>query len=107
MNRVPGKLLAGARRISAMRSSKTTVRFLLAQVAVVIILLCTALSPSVRAQSVIPASTPPPYPTPKPTPTPKQSDEEVDPDDVISVNTTEILLPVTVRDSAGILVSNL
>jgi len=40
--------------------------------------------------------------------TPSQQDEqEIDPDDVISVSTTEVLLPVTVRDSAGRLVTNL
>lgn len=46
---------------------------------------------------------------PKPSPTPPtiQEDQEIDPDDVISVNTTEILLPVTVRDRSGRLVSNL
>ena len=45
--------------------------------------------------------------SPIPTPSPKQDEQEVDPDDVISVNTTEILLPVTVRDAGGALVSNL
>ena len=44
--------------------------------------------------------------TTQPPPT-KQEEQEIDPDDVISVNTTEVLLPVTVRDSAGLLVSNL
>jgi Ca-activated chloride channel homolog len=46
---------------------------------------------------------------PKPSPTPPtiQEDQEIDPDDVISVNTTEILLPVTVRDRSARLVSNL
>jgi VWFA-related protein len=44
---------------------------------------------------------------PTPTPLPKQDEQEIDPDDVISVNTTEILLPVTVRDRSGVLVSNL
>ncbi|MEK6281026.1 MAG: VWA domain-containing protein [Acidobacteriota bacterium] len=45
----------------------------------------------------------------KPTPTPPttQDQQEIDPDDVISVNTTEILLPVTVRDRSGRLVTNL
>src|SRR5258705_1107835 len=38
---------------------------------------------------------------------PKQDEQEIDQDDVISVNTTEILLPVTVRDRAGLLVANL
>ena len=46
-------------------------------------------------------------PTPTPTPTPKEEEQEVDPGDVISVNTTEVSLPVTVRDSAGLLVNNL
>ena len=53
---------------------------------------------------------PPPPPLPvKPSPTPpvKDLDQELDPDDVISVNTTEILLPVTVRDHSGRLVPNL
>jgi VWFA-related protein len=45
--------------------------------------------------------------SPTPTPSPKQDEQEIDPDDVISVNTTEILLPVTVRDASGALVSNL
>ncbi len=43
---------------------------------------------------------------PSPSPTPSQ-DEEIDPDDVISVNTTEVLLPVTVRDAQGAIVKNL
>lgn len=84
---------------------KYTVRCLLVQLAIVI--LCAAASPAVQAQTGLPTATPPPYPTPKSTPTPKPSEEEVDPDDVISVNTTEILLPVTVRDRNGALVSNL
>ena len=49
---------------------------------------------------------PPPYPTPKPTQLQtnrrRGRSRRCDP-----VNTTEILLPVTVRDNAGILVSNL
>lgn len=77
-----------------MRSRNLILRFRLAQLAVLI--LFGALSPAVLAQS-----------KPTPSPTPKQDEEEIDPDDVISVNTTEVLLPVTVRDSAGILVSNL
>ncbi|HLN99114.1 MAG TPA: VWA domain-containing protein [Pyrinomonadaceae bacterium] len=54
---------------------------------------------SVSAQSQTP--TPPPLLSPKPV------EQEIDPDDVISVNTAEVLLPVTVRDKAGALVSNL
>ena len=55
------------------------------------------LATSVLAQSKTPTSTP--------TPTPDL--QEVDPEDVISVNTTEVSLPVTVRDSAGLLVNDL
>lgn len=47
---------------------------------------------------------PPPPPTPTPTPTPK---EEINPGDVISVTTTEVMLPVTVRDESGRLASDL
>jgi VWFA-related protein len=57
--------------------------------------LCATLPP-VRGQSKLP-----------PTSQPKQDEQEIDPADVISVNTTEVLLPVTVRDSAGVLISNL
>lgn len=46
-------------------------------------------------------------PTPLPTPPPLPGEQEVDPDDVISVNTTEVTLPVTVRDGSGVLVNNL
>ncbi len=45
--------------------------------------------------------------TPKPSPSPTPQEAEIDPDDVISVNTTEILLPVTVRDLKGQLVDGL
>lgn len=55
------------------------------------------LAPVVCGQSTLPT----------PTPLPKQDEQEIDPDDVISVNTTEILLPVTVRDTSGVLVSKL
>ena len=78
-----------------MRRRQERVRLLLTRLPVLLLLL-SALS-SVPAQSTSPA----------PTPTPKQDEQEIDPDDVISVNTTEVLLPVTVRDGAGLLVSNL
>ena len=46
-----------------------------------------------------------PKPSPQPTATP--AEPEIDPDDVISVNTSEVLLPVTVRDKDGKLVDGL
>jgi Ca-activated chloride channel homolog len=44
---------------------------------------------------------------PTPTPTPTPDEQEIDPDDVISVNTTEVTLPVTVRDKSNMLVNDL
>src|SRR5882724_9917796 len=82
---------------SAVRPGRPMVRLLLTPFAPLLLLLFLALSPPVRAQSKSPA----------PTPSPKQDEQEIDPEDVISVNTTEVLLPVTVRDSAGLLVGNL
>jgi VWFA-related protein len=79
------------------RPGTINVQLLLTRLAVLLLLLCGALSATVSAQSKLPTPTPPP----------KQDEQEIDPDDVISVNTTEVLLPVTVRDSAGLLVSNL
>jgi VWFA-related protein len=69
--------------------------------AVTFLMFAASYSTSIPAQSR--------YPTPTPTPAeqPKQDDQEIDPDDVISVNTTEVMLPVTVRNSAGLLVTNL
>ena len=55
--------------------------------------------PSASAQDA--EATPPPIPKLKP------KVQVIDPDDVISVTTTEVLLPVTVRDSAGQLVPDL
>src|SRR6185295_948918 len=46
--------------------------------------------------------TPPPVPTLK-----KQPEQEVSPGDVVSVDTTEVMFPVTVRDSNGRLVNDL
>jgi Ca-activated chloride channel family protein len=67
--------------------------------AIVLVLLSAALHMSpARGQS---------KPTPTSPPPANEAEQEIDPDDVISVNTTEVLLPVTVRDSAGRLVSNL
>ena len=58
-----------------------------------------------RLVNPTPAEQKPATPTPTPSPTP--AEQEIDPDDVISVETTEILLPVTVRDANGELVSGL
>jgi Ca-activated chloride channel family protein len=54
------------------------------------------------AAAVAPAQSPSP-----PKPTPQKDEQEIDQDDVISVSTTEVLLPVTVRDQSGRLVSDL
>ena len=45
---------------------------------------------------------PPPVPSLK-----KQPEQEVSPGDVVSVDTTEVMFPVTVRDASGQLVNNL
>lgn len=75
---------------------EVSLRFVVALLSVIAALLFSAShSNSVWAQSRSPA------------PQPKQDEQEIDPDDVISINTTEVLLPVTVRDSRGLLVSNL
>jgi VWFA-related protein len=44
---------------------------------------------------------------PPPVPVLKKKEEEIKPGDVISVNTNEVMLPVTVRDSSGRLVRDL
>lgn len=44
---------------------------------------------------------------PPPPPFPKSVQQQIGPDDVISVDTAEVLLPVTVRDQNGRLVTNL
>jgi VWFA-related protein len=50
---------------------------------------------------------PPPPLKPKPTPTPRIEEQELSEGDTISVSTTEVLLPVTVRDASGKLVTDL
>jgi Ca-activated chloride channel family protein len=62
-----------------------------------------------------PSEEPPPNPRQKPSAasqprkpeTGKQADEEVDENDVVRINTSEVLLPVTVRDAEGRLVTGL
>jgi len=64
------------------------------------------LPPNVFAQR--PFGLPPPPPPPTPTPAAiGQRPVEVDEDDVISVTTSEVLLPVTVRNAQGQLVTSL
>jgi len=48
-----------------------------------------------------------PPPPPPPPPPQNKLEEEIDPDDVISVNTSEVLLPVTVRNQDGQFINNL
>ena len=69
--------------------------------------------PKQRKSSPQPVPTPTPSlldslgePPPMPTPAAKPQ-QEIAPGDVISVNTTEVMLPVTVRDSTGRLVNEL
>jgi VWFA-related protein len=71
------------------------VSFSLLSVVLLFAALC-ATESGVRAQN--PVSKPSPSPTPE---------EEIDPDDVISVDTSEVLLPVTVRNANGQLVKDL
>src|SRR5690349_15394102 len=60
-------------------------------------------TPSPTPSAVDSLGAPPPVPTLRQ----KPQDQEVTPGDVISVNTTEVMIPVTVRDASGRLVSDL
>jgi Ca-activated chloride channel family protein len=93
--RMPGSLIASAQRAgqrqtrSASQRSKTTPK------------------PTPTRSEFDSLGDPPPPPrlaTPKPTPKPEP---EVNPGDVISVDTTEVMLPVSVRDANGRFASNL
>jgi Ca-activated chloride channel family protein len=96
MNQVQSKLLQ-LRLKETNTPSSPAVCLLAIRLSVILSLLFAALSPSVQAQSK----------SPTPTPSPIQEEQEIDPGDVISVNTTEVLLPVTVRSSSGQLVVDL
>lgn len=74
-------------------------RFAVCLTFVLAILQC---SPRAHAQGE-----PPPPPPPPPPIQAKPEEQEIDPDDVILVNTTEVLLPVTVRNQNGQFVNNL
>ena len=60
-------------------------------------------TPSPTPSAVDSLGAPPPVPTLRQ----KPQDQEVTPGDVISVNTTEVMIPVTVRDASGRLVNDL
>src|SRR5258708_27268198 len=95
MNQVQSKLHRLRQKgTSALNSA---VWLLVPRLPVILALLFAALSPSVQAQ----------YKSPAATPSPSQDEQEIDPGDVISVNTTEVLLPVTVRNRSGQLVTDL
>lgn len=84
---------------------RVCLRFLLP---VAVFLLIMLFLPHVSAQQDGNFGLPPPPPLkPKPTPTPRIEDQELNEGDTISVSTTEVLLPVTVRDSSGRLVLGL
>jgi Ca-activated chloride channel homolog len=68
---------------------------------VVCLAVCLGAAGFSSATAQIPDATPPPIPKFKP------KEQVIDPDDVISVTTTEVLLPVTVRDNTGQLVTGL
>jgi VWFA-related protein len=55
------------------------------------------------AQKPFPTPPPPPILKPRPTPSP----QNIDPNDIVKVDTAEVLLPVTVRDGNGRLVEGL
>jgi len=63
--------------------------------------------PKTPATSAEPLGPPPPIPTLKKKPEQPAKEPEISAGDVISVNTTEVMIPVTVRDSSGRLVNEL
>jgi Ca-activated chloride channel homolog len=85
----PGSLIASAQKAAPKRRARPASQ-----------------SPKTAAPQPTPRSVfdslgePPPPPAPKPSPTPKP-DQEINPGDVISVTTTEVMLPVSVRDESG------
>lgn len=66
----------------------------------VLLLLCVLITAALALSAQ--SQNPPPLKPP-----PQRDEQEIDPDDVISVSTTEVLLPVTVRDRSGRLVVDL
>lgn len=82
-------------RSNSVNAGLTAVRALLFAI-------CLAVLPSGVSSKIVVAQDPPPPPPPA-----TSQNQEVDRDDVISVNTTEVLLPATVRDEQGQLVISL
>lgn len=80
-------------------------RFLLLPLA--FCLFCLFLSQAVAQQEGNFGLPPPPPLKPKPTPTPRMEEMELGEGDTIKVSTSEVLLPVTVRDQSGRLVTGL
>src|SRR5712691_5189105 len=95
MGQTQSKLRPPGPKLTRVMHRCLTLRYSLARLPVILLLVFAVHSVPGQSQS-----------TTQPPPT-KQEEQEIDPDDVISVNTAEVLLPVTVRDSAGLLVSNL
>lgn len=90
--------------------ARPTLRLLVAGLCCGVALVTFGLANAVLAQHtrlVNPSPTQQSKVSPSPSPAPSPAEQEIDPDDVISVQTTEILLPVTVRDGNGELVSGL
>lgn len=63
--------------------------------------------PKAPATSLQTLGPPPPVPTLRKKPPQPEKEPEINAGDVISVNTTEVMIPVTVRDAAGRLVNDL
>jgi len=75
-----------------------------------LVLMSALIVPHSRAEQPPRLSAPPSRPTPTPQPAPDSqlsSPEDIDDDEVIRVTTSEVLLPVTVRDAMGRLVKTL
>src|SRR5689334_13456086 len=84
---LPSGLITSAQKRTPQRSSKPKA----------------SAKPTPSPSAVESLGAPPPVPTLKQ----KREDQEVTPGDVISVNTTEVMIPVTVRDASGRLVNEL